>query len=273
MTIKSYLKKGNSFPIILEDEGKPYFVKLRAGMSGKYAMVNEWFGNQLGLELNIRTQKPRWINLSEEVIIEDIHLEVKELIYKSLGLNIAFPYQEQALEVTADELQQLDQKMCEATFLFDLMMLNVDRSFSNTNLMRVHDQVFSVDYESSLLFQDLAGNKRLFENVGILRCLKSNPLYQVFPPKAINDFLAKTEKISIKAILSAIPSNILTLKERNDFLKGIEERQSKQWYLQEMMDQLQSIQLETAAEQKTRMSKNQERFKRNLKKNTSKNKD
>ena len=82
MKIISYLKKGNSFPIILNTGGQKYLVKLRGGMSGKNALLNEWIGNKLGHQLNINTQSPSWIELKTNVEIEDIHIEVKDLIHK-----------------------------------------------------------------------------------------------------------------------------------------------------------------------------------------------
>ena len=272
MIVKSYFKKGNSFPIVLEDKGKQYFVKLRAGMSGKYALVSEWFGNQLGLQLNINTQKPSWITLDKAVIVDNIHIEVKELIYKSLGLNIAFQYQEQALELKAKELQTLNKKALEEIFLFDLMMINVDRTSNNTNLMRVHDKILSIDYESSLLFQDVLGKKNGLANHGVLQCLKGSPLYQEITNDSIDDFLRKTEKIAIKEILSEIPISILTQEESNLFLEEIKHRQSNQWFLKETIDQLNQVKIETKAERKIRMNKNQALFRRNLKNNAAKNK-
>jgi hypothetical protein len=39
---------------------------------------------------------PIWFFLEKGVEIANVHIEVKELIYKSIGLNIGFKYQENA---------------------------------------------------------------------------------------------------------------------------------------------------------------------------------
>lgn len=79
MIIKSYINRGNSCPIILEHKEKKYFVKLRAGMSGKYGLVMEWVGNKIGSQLNIKTQIPNWIELESDVEMEGIYIEVKDV--------------------------------------------------------------------------------------------------------------------------------------------------------------------------------------------------
>ncbi len=262
MKITSYINRGNSFPVILEDGGEKYFVKLHAGMSGKYALLSEYLGNKLGNQLNLKTQIPLWIELDQEVEIEEIHIEVKDLINKSLGTNIGFKYQEEATALNGKEWKEGHKKEAQETYLFDLMMINIDRTPQNMNLMKVGEDTISVDYESSLLLQELIGNKNLLADARILQGLRNNPLYQEISETLIDEFLEKTKKISIKEILAEIPSKLLGKEERDSILKGMETKQKNKWFLKETLAKLKNLHTETKAEQKSRSKRNQAAFKR-----------
>jgi len=268
MKIKSYIKRGNSFPVILEDNGIDYFVKLRAGMSGKYALVSEWIGNKIGNQLGIKTQTPIWINIDKEVGLENIYIEVRELIHKSIGLNIGFEYQEDAREFQISDLEKLDRKQVNEIFLFDIIMLNIDRTLTNTNLMWIKDEISSVDYESSLFVQELIENKNLLKDERILLSLKTNPLYQDQAEESINKFIEKLKNISIDKIIAEIPFDLMNQEERNSILKGFEHKQKNRWFLNETMSKLKVIKIETEEERKVRANKNQATFIRNLKNNS-----
>lgn len=267
MTIKSYISKGNSFPVILADKEKKYFVKLHAGMSGKYALISEWIGNKLGQQLGLPTQNPTWVELDDEIEIDKIHIEVRDLIKKSLGTNIGFSYLEMAQEIGKDNLDLLDKQKRTEIFLFDLMMINIDRTSDNINLMRVEDTVYSVDYESSLLVQELIEGKKYLKNERILKCFRANPLYQEIDEKTIDEFINKLENLLIEKVLLEISNTYLTKNERVLIVQGIEERKKNNWFLKETVACLKNITTETRAERKIRMNKNQAAFKRKFKEN------
>lgn len=260
MVIKSYIKRGNSFPVIVNDDERDYFVKLRAGMSGKYAMINEWIGSHLGQQLGIKTQSPNWITLGPDLSFEDIHIEVRELVEKSLGLNIGFEYLADANELSSEEIKKLDDQIVTDFFLLDLMMINIDRTLNNTNLMQVKGEVFTIDYESSLLFQDSLASRNLIEDERILQCFKNNPLYIDIEEDVIQNFIQKTSTLSFEDAISDIPDTILNEKEREVFLKSILLKKSSKWYLMETIERLKIIEIESQAEYKIRANINQEQF-------------
>ncbi len=267
MTIKSYIKKGNSCPVILEDKEQMYFVKLRAGMSGKYALVSEWIGNKLGYQLGIPTQIPNWIELESNIEIDDIHIEVKDLILKSLGTNIGFSYLEEAKDVSENDTEYLDDQQINEVFLFDLMMLNIDRTADNINLMKVGNKIYSVDYESSLLLSEVIEDKKFLEDERILKCFRQNPLYREMTEETIDSFIEQVEDLSIEKIISEIPAALLSEEERILIVNGVELKKSNKWYLKEAMSALKSIKIETKKEHRRRINKNQAEFKRKFREN------
>ncbi len=264
MTIESYINTGNSFPIIVTHDERKYFVKLRAGMSGKYALINEWMGNRLGFEIGIRTQKPIWISLDRDIQSEGIHTEIKELVHKSLGLNIGFDFRPHAVEIRNTELAELDQDELKNIFLFDLAMLNIDRTPSNINLFTSEKQLYSVDYESSLLIPQILAEKNPLNNLRILQCLRNNPLYQELTTNEIDAFTAKSRNFSMDDILYEIPKDLLTEQETQLLSRKIKERQNTGWMLKPIMNELKKLEPETQSDQKRRNQKNQAEFKRKL---------
>lgn len=267
MPITSHINKGNSCPVVLENQGQKYFVKLRAGMSGQYALASEWIGNRLGLELGIHTQTPFWIELNQPIIADEIHIEVRELIAKSAGLNIGFAYQADAKEVSTQALKELDKTISAQIFLLDLVMLNIDRTPSNLNLMEVGGKVISVDYESSLLLQDVLGSGKLLEDQRILHCLRSNPLYAEIEEEIIDAFIEKLSVCPFENIIAEIPVGILSEAQRKTILERLAMKQQNAWFLKETMYKLRTITTESKAAQKKRINQNQADFKRKFKAN------
>jgi len=267
MTVKSYINKGNSFPVILEDKGKIYFVKLHAGMSGKHALVSEWLGTQLGNQIDIPTQIPHWIELNSEVEMGDIHIEVRDLVRKSVGTNIGFSYLKEAKDVRKEELASLEEEQRNEIFLFDLMMINIDRTPSNINLMQVEEKLLSVDYESSLLLQELIENKKYLEDERILKCFRQNPLYQEMKEETIDRFIEKVKGLSVEEILAEIPLVLLSREERILIEEGVEVKKRNEWHLKGTMDKLRSIKIESKKEHRRRINKNQAEFKRKFREN------
>lgn len=262
MKIESYIKRGNSFPIIIDDKGIKYFVKLRAGMSGKYGLLNEWIGCKLGQELGVNTQNPEWIELNDNLNTGDIYIEVKELINKSFGLNIGFEYKNDALEIAKYDFEEFDKKDLNRMFLFDLLMVNIDRTESNLNMIKVKDKLISIDYESSFLVQEIIENRILFKNKQILQSLRNNPLCQNIDEEEINDFIESTRKINITEMLINIPKVLLTEDNRTLFIEGFEERKRNDWFLKEILNYLKNMNIQSEIEQNNRAKKNEIKFRK-----------
>ncbi len=269
MIVESYIDRGNSFPVVINKNGKRFFVKLQAGMSGRYGLINEWIGCKVGSQLGITTQIPKWIELTNKLKTEDIYIEVRELINKSLGLNIGFDYWENSIELKESDLIGLDQNKWQnelnQIFLFDLLMLNIDRSPGNLNLMQLDKALVSIDYESCLLVQETLDESELYKNSRILQCFRNNPLYKEQTETEIREFIDLAKKINVQEIVDEIPNILLSTKDAQSFVERIEERKRSDWYLHEILLSLKSISVESPAEQRQRANENQAKFKERFK--------
>lgn len=229
-------------------------------MSGKYALVNEWLGNRLGQQLNINTQSPFWITIDSQISIEPIHIEVRELIKKSAGLNIGFEYLENVIEVSEAYISDLDFAQTSEMFLLDLILINVDRSYSNTNLMFYDKQLYTIDYESSLLFLDVVHGKKLLTNTNVLKCLKRSPIYTEIEENLLNDFINKLGNVNFSSLCAEIPDSLLSADERKLFLEGMVKRKLDRWNLASTLDKLKKVEFLTKEQEKARSNRNQAEF-------------
>lgn len=226
------LKRGSSAPIVIEHQGKFLLVKLRAGMSGEHALLIEYFGTKLGSQIGLPTLTPSFITLNENLDTANLDIEIKDLLSKSQGLNIAFDYKEGTHDLTEEETSKIDSNLSSELFLFDLVMLNIDRTTSNTNLIGDENSLYSIDYESSLMIQELFSDVTFSNHTRILQQLRNNPLYQEVEPSTLLD--------------------------------GLSLKKDQRWNLNEILDKLNQLNPQSAAELKTRNSENQSRFKKNF---------
>jgi hypothetical protein len=271
MKIESYIKTGNSAPVIISHEERKYFVKLRAGMSSKYSLISEWMGNRMGKQMGIPTQQPLWIEMDDGIKTDKLYIEVKELVHKSLGWNIGFDYKDDAVEVRKEDLVQLEEEELKEIFLFDLAMINIDRTPSNLNLMKSGSVLYSIDYESSLLVQEIMNGKKLLSHPGILQCLRNNPLYQEIDEDTVDAFVGKLEEFAINEILQEVPESVITDQQYDQLSRGIIERQKKGWMLKETLNKLKELESETEEYKRARNRENQAEFKRKFAMNTAMN--
>ena len=252
----SYHLGGNSFPIVIQNNSERFLVKLRAGLSGEYSLLSEWFGNQTGRLIGLNTRQPYWIWLTDSLNYDNIYIEVRDLIYKSLGINIGFKYIDNIEVFDLNNISQIDKEQQIDIFLFDLLMLNIDRTTHNHNLLNNGTCVLITDYDSSLLFNDLIKNVNLLMNKQILQCLKSNPFYQKIDESRLKTFLNKVNYIDYEKIISEIPNELITLQTKRIICRGIEDKKSKDWNLREILDSLENIENETESERNMRINKN-----------------
>lgn len=262
MEVISYHLGGNSFPIVIQCDGKKFLVKLRAGLSGEYSLLSEWLGNHTGRLIGLNTRQPHWILLTDSLKYDNIYIEVRDLIDKSLGVNIGFEYIDNAEVFDIGEISKIDKDQQIDIFLLDLLMLNVDRTTQNCNLLINESGVLITDYDSSLFFTDLFKNVNLSMNKQILQCLRSNPFYQKVDDCRLKTFVNKVNQIDFERIIFEIPNELISLQHKGIICKKIECKKLTDWNLRELLDILENTQLETERERNIRINKNREKLER-----------
>lgn len=261
MKVIEYKLGGNSFPIIVDDGIQKILVKLRAGMSGEYSLLSEWFGNVIGKKFGVNTRQPKWINLTDLLEYSNVYIEVRDLTEKSMGLNISFEYFENAKDFSLIDTTTMIKENYIDVYLLDVLMLNVDRTVKNLNLMRDNENNLIVsDFESSLLFNEMINNRALSKDERVLQCLKTIPFYQKVESRELDFFVNRLNELDLEFIISDLPNEVLTGQNREKLLREFERRRNTNWGLKELLDRIDNIPLETESEKEERIKRNREKL-------------
>lgn len=261
MKVVGYKLTGNSFPIIAQDEATKYFVKLRAGMSGEYGLLSEWLGNTIGRKIGVNARRPIWFSLSDSWHYDEVFIEVRDLIEKSMGFNIGFEYISGAKDCPLKELDDVKRECLNDVFLLDVLMLNIDRTSANPNLLKdTKGNLVISDFESSLLLPDLLNNGKASYNLRVLQCLKLNPFFQDVSQRELCVFIDKLNALDWTKLLDELPDEVLTPVKKEQLQAAIDKRRLCDWGLRDLLERIASISLETTEEKAARIKNNREKL-------------
>jgi hypothetical protein len=146
-------REGGSLPALVEAEDQGlYVVKLRGAGQGPRVLIAEWIAGELARAAGLRVPELVGITIDPALGRAEPDSEIRELLRASIGLNLALDYLPGA--VTWDQLAEPCPDALEASriVLFDALVLNVDRTPKNPNLLCWHDALWLIDHGASLFF-------------------------------------------------------------------------------------------------------------------------
>ncbi|MFC7492386.1 MULTISPECIES: HipA family kinase [unclassified Knoellia] len=145
------LREGGSLPGIVEasDDGT-YVAKFRGAGQGLKVLVAEVIVGELGRRLGIRVPAMAVIDLPPALARYEADEEVQDLLVASTGDNLAVDFlpgsfgYDGSRPPTADEAADI--------VWLDAFTANVDRTWSNPNLLVWHRQVWAIDHGAAIWF-------------------------------------------------------------------------------------------------------------------------
>lgn len=261
-------RKGSSMPITIEgDDNNTYFLKLAGALSGPLAHICDWISCRIGNTIELPTPVPSLVLLHDNLDTGPLDIEMKDLLRKSRGLNLAYPFYENVVDCTP-ELMAAHTELLHRLFIFDLFLLNIDRIASNTNLLSTEGTIISFDYESSFLIMGIIQNISYFAAPLVLKQLRHNPLYN----EQITDSMVRSEfqrlkQVPLQPIVESLPEEWIqqTGQPTHSFIEtmvtGLTEAvQSEDKYI-ELLHTLRTVPFESEEERKKRVRENRLRFK------------
>lgn len=203
----SFLPAGSSTPIVVQSaDGRKYLVKLKGGQSGSFSYLNEWIAGRLGAALGLPVSVPETILIDETLDTAGIHEEVKDLIHKSFGLNLAFPFFENAVPCSAKTARAEYDDAAQKLFAYDVFLQNTDRTVQNPNLLEIDGRVFSFDYETSFLLMGIVQGKDFSQSEFVLRALRENPLFrETLRGEVVEALFNRLRRADIAGIVDSLP--------------------------------------------------------------------
>jgi hypothetical protein len=130
------LREGGSLPAIVEaDDQFLYVMKFRGAGQGRKALIAEIV----------------YANLDSAFGRIEGDEEIQDLLKASTGLNLALHYLSGA--ITFDPLvTKVDAKLASQIVWLDCLLLNVDRTSRNTNMLWWHKELWLIDHGAALYF-------------------------------------------------------------------------------------------------------------------------
>ncbi|WP_299823515.1 HipA family kinase [uncultured Pontibacter sp.] len=226
------LREGGSLPAIVEaDDEFLYVLKFRGAGQGIKALIAELISGEIARLLGFRVPEIVFVNLDEAFGRTEPDEEIQDLLRASEGLNLALHYLSKA--ITFDALvNSVDAKLASQIVWLDGLIMNVDRTPRNTNMLMWKKELWLIDHGASLYFHHNWDNwkeqaKRPFSQI------KDHVLLpKATELEAVNTaFKAILTPERIQAIVALIPDEWLTGGD-SPFASADEHRQAYASFLE-----------------------------------------
>ena len=146
------LREGGSLPAIVEaDDDFMYVLKFRGAGQGIKALIAELISGEIARALGFRVPEIVFINLHEAFGRTEPDEEIQDLLRASEGLNLGLHYLSGA--ITFDPIvNTLDATLSSQIVWLDCLIINVDRTARNTNMLMWRKELWLIDHGASLYF-------------------------------------------------------------------------------------------------------------------------
>lgn len=145
------LREGGSLPGIVEaDDDGTYVVKFRGAGQGPKVLVAEVIVGQIGRAIGLRVPQMRAVKLDVRIAKYEADEEVQDLLTASVGLNLGVDFLPGSFGYDGSRPPPA-QEAAKVLWL-DAFTANVDRTWSNPNLLVWHGQMWAIDHGAALYF-------------------------------------------------------------------------------------------------------------------------
>ena len=154
------LREGGSLPAIAEaDDGFLYVLKFRGAGQGARALIAELVGGEIARAIGMKVPEIVFANLDEAFGRTEPDEEIQDLLKASVGLNLALHYLSGAITFDSS-ITIVDPLLASKIVWLDCLLMNVDRTARNTNMLTWHKELWLIDHGASLYFHHSWDNWR-----------------------------------------------------------------------------------------------------------------
>jgi hypothetical protein len=146
------LREGGSLPAIAEaDDEFLYVLKFRGAGQGAKALIAELIGGEIARAAGLKVPEIVIANLDETFGRTEPDEEIQDLLKASTGTNLALHYLSGS--VTFDPVvTSVDAELASKIVWLDGLLMNVDRTVRNTNMLVWHKELWLIDNGAALYF-------------------------------------------------------------------------------------------------------------------------
>lgn len=234
------LREGGSLPAIVDaDDDFPYVIKFRGAGQGKKALIAELIGGELARSIGLKVPEIVFMQLGDSFARLERDEEIQDLLRFSVGLNLGLHYLSGA--ITYDPLVSIaDASSASKVVLLDSILMNVDRTPRNTNLLNWKKELWLIDHGACLYFHHswnsweksaATGFPMIKDHVLLNRASKLE--------MAAEDISAHLSDSMIDKIVAVIPED--WLEEESDSFSAIEKRHAYATFLKTKISNIQFL--------------------------------
>jgi hypothetical protein len=148
------LREGGSLPGLVEaDDDGLYVVKFRGAGQGAKALVAEILAGELARACGLPVPEQVLVDLDPAIGNAEPDPEIQDLLKASGGLNVGLDFLPGALAYDEAAAQRLTPELAADVVWLDALMLNVDRTPRNPNLLVWHGRLWLIDHGAALYVQ------------------------------------------------------------------------------------------------------------------------
>jgi hypothetical protein len=146
------LREGGSLPAIVEaDDEFLYVLKFRGAGQGVKTLIAELIAGEVARTLGLRIPEIVFALLDPVMSRTEPDEEIQDLLKASGGLNLALHYLSGA--ITFDALvNTINTTLASQIVWLDSLVMNVDRTARNTNMLMWHKELWLIDHGAALYF-------------------------------------------------------------------------------------------------------------------------
>jgi hypothetical protein len=139
------LREGGSLPGLVEaDDDGLYVVKFRGAGQGPRALIAELVAGGLAHAIDLPVPEVVLVDLDPRIATAEPDPEIQDLLKASEGLNVGLDFLPGALPYNPREATGAE--LAAEIVWFDALIVNVDRTPRNPNLLRWHDRLWLIDH-------------------------------------------------------------------------------------------------------------------------------
>jgi hypothetical protein len=146
------LREGGSLPAIVEaDDEFLYVLKFRGAGQGRRALIAELIGGEIARALGFNVPEIVFGNLDSSFGRIEGDEEIQDLLKASTGLNLGLHYLSGAISFDPI-VTNIAPRLASQIVWLDCLLMNVDRTARNTNMLWWHKELWLIDHGASLYF-------------------------------------------------------------------------------------------------------------------------
>lgn len=146
------LREGGSLPAIVEaDDGFLYALKFRGAGQGVKALIADVIGAETARALGFKVPELVYAMVDEAFGRTEPDEEIQDLLKASTGMNLGVHYLSGAINYDP-AVDPLDPLLASKIVWLDCLLMNVDRTARNTNMLMWRKELWLIDHGAALYF-------------------------------------------------------------------------------------------------------------------------